>query len=119
MKPINISIVGLGNCASSLIQGIHYYKDKNPSDMIGLLHWSIAGYTPSDIRVSAAFDIDARKVGKDVHDSIFSEPNCTTVFQPNLPKSGVTVLICTVLDAYSELISEHPYVLRFTVLDPP
>lgn len=119
MKPINISIVGLGNCASSLIQGIHYYKDKNPSDMIGLMHWSIAGYTPSDIRVSAAFDIDARKVGKDVHDSIFAEPNCTTVFQPNLPKSGVTVQMGPVLDGYSEHMSEHPDRLSFKVADTP
>lgn len=113
MKPINIAIVGLGNCASSLIQGIHYYKDKSPADMIGLMHWDIGGFTPGDIRVSAAFDIDARKVGKDVHEAIFAAPNCTTVFQPNLPKSGVTVQMGPVMDGYSEHMSEHPEHLSF------
>ena len=62
MNKIKIAIVGMGNCASSLIQGIHYYDGKNPDDAIGLMHWDIGGYSPSDIDVVAAFDIDARKV---------------------------------------------------------
>lgn len=113
MKPINIAIVGLGNCASSLIQGLHYYRDKAPEEVIGLMHWDIAGYTPSDIRVSAAFDIDARKVGKDVHEAIFAEPNCTTVFQAELPPSGVKVQMGPIMDGYADHMAEHPQHLSF------
>ncbi len=58
MEKIKIAIVGIGNCASSLIQGINYYKDKNSDDAIGLMHWDIGGFKPSDIEVVAAFDID-------------------------------------------------------------
>ena len=63
MSKIKIAIAGVGNCASSLVQGIHYYKDKNPKDVIGLMHWEIGGYKPGDMQVVAAFDIDRRKVG--------------------------------------------------------
>lgn len=72
MNKIKIAIVGMGNCASSLIQGIHYYDGKNPDDAIGLMHWDIGGYSPSDIDVVAAFDIDARKVGKSIDEAIFA-----------------------------------------------
>ena len=65
MDRIKIAIVGVGNCASSLLQGIEYYKDKPPHQAIGLMHWDIGGYCPSDIEVVAAFDID-KKVGLDV-----------------------------------------------------
>ena len=80
MSKIKIAVVGIGNCASSLIQGIHYYGGKSLQDAIGLMHWEIGGYQPGDIEVVAAFDIDERKVGVDVHEAIFSAPNCTTVF---------------------------------------
>ena len=86
LDKIKIAIVGLGNCASSLIQGIHYYDGKNPEDAIGLMHWDIGGYTPSDIEVVAAFDVDARKVGKTIDEAIFAKPNCTTIFQEDIPK---------------------------------
>ena len=80
MGNIKIAIVGVGNCASSLIQGIHYYREKSPQNAIGLMHWEIGGYKPGDIEVVAAFDTDKRKVGIDVHEAIFSAPNCTAVF---------------------------------------
>ncbi len=80
MDAIKIGIVGIGNCASSLVQGIEYYKDKRPEEAIGLMHWEIGGYRPGDIEVVAAFDIDVRKVGKDVSEAIFEPPNCTTGF---------------------------------------
>ena len=63
MGNINIAVVGLGNCASSLIQGISYYKTKTADEAIGLMHWRIGQYLPSDIKVVCAFDIDKRKVG--------------------------------------------------------
>jgi len=95
---IKIAIVGIGNCASSLIQGIHYYRDKNAEDVIGLMHWEIDGYKPGDIEVVAAYDVDKRKVGKDVYEAVFAEPNCTKAIYPDLPQSGVTVRMGRILD---------------------
>jgi myo-inositol-1-phosphate synthase len=92
---IRIAIVGVGNCASALIQGLHYYEK---SMSLGLVHPQLGSYKPSDIRVVAAFDIDARKVGQDLSKAIFAEPNCTTVFYPAVPSYGVTVEMGPVLD---------------------
>ena len=86
MNKIRIAIVGVGNCASSLVQGIHYYADKNADSAIGLMHWQIGGYAPNDVEVVAAFDVDARKVGRDVAEAIFAAPNCTQVFARDVPK---------------------------------
>ena len=99
MNKIRIAIVGVGNCASSLVQGLEYYRDKDPADAVGLMHWEIGGYRPQDIEVVAAFDIDGRKVGKDVSEAIFEPPNCTTVFCRDLPKTGVRVRLGRILDA--------------------
>ena len=104
---IKIAVAGVGNCVCSLIQGIHYYKEQNPEDAIGLMHWAIGGYTPCDIEVVAAFDIDKRKVGKDVNEAIFSEPNCTTIFCPDLPISGVPVQMGSILDGFSEHMRDY------------
>ena len=107
MSEIKIAIVGVGNCASSLVQGIHYYKDKNPKDVSGLMHWEIGGYTPGEIEVVAAFDIDRRKVGVDVNDAVFAGPNCTKVFCPDLPQAGVTVRMGIILDGFSDHMREY------------
>ena len=107
MKNVKVAIVGVGNCAGSLIQGIHYYADKRPEETIGLMHWEIGGYRPSDIEVVAAFDIDRRKVGSDVSEAIFAEPNCTAVFCPEIPHRGVPVQMGAVLDGFSEHMAEH------------
>ena len=119
MRKIKLALVGVGNCASSLVQGIHYYRDKNPDDAIGLMHWEIGGYRPSDIEVVAAFDVDARKVGKDVAEAIFAPPNCTTVFCPDVPKTGVTVQMGRVLDGVSEHMADYPPERTFVVADAP
>jgi len=71
MEKIKIALIGVGKCSSSLIQGIYYYRDKDPQDIIGLMHHEIGGYQPEDIQVVLAFDIDERKVGVDVHRAIF------------------------------------------------
>jgi hypothetical protein len=85
-KPIRIAVVGVGNCASSLIQGIHYYTPERCRQAVsGLMHTQIGDYLPCDIEVVAAFDIDARKVGTDVNRAIFAKPNCTKVFQVDIP----------------------------------
>ena len=108
MSKIKIAIVGVGNCVSSLIQGIHYYRDKNPEDAIGLMHYEINGYKPGDIEVVAAFDVDQRKVGQDVNDAIFAKPNCTTIFYPELPQSGVTVRMGNILDGVADHMKDYP-----------
>ena len=97
MAKIKIAILGIGNCVSSLIQGIHYYRDKSRQDAIGLMHFEMNGYKPGDIEVVAAFDVDKRKVGKDVHEAIFAKPNCTTVFFSDLPPSGVLVRMLSLI----------------------
>ena len=72
------------------------------------MHWDLGGYKPFDIEVVAAFDIDERKVGKDVTEAIFAPPNCTTVFCKELPISGVKVCMGTVLDGFSEHMRDYP-----------
>ena len=89
MSNIRIGIVGIGNCTSSLLQGIRYYEDIEEKEAIGLMHWDIGGFKPFDIDVVAAFDIDRRKVGREVGEAIFSKPNCTTVFCHDVPKTGL------------------------------
>ncbi len=113
MAKINVAIVGIGNCASSLLQGIAFYhKNRRPKEIIGLMNWNLGGYKPHDIEVVAAFDIDKRKVGKDVSEAIIALPNCTTVFCKNVPKSGVTVKMGKILDGLSEHMKN--YEDRFT-----
>jgi len=80
MDKIKIGIVGIGNCASSLLQGIEYYRNKDSKEAIGLMHWDIGGYRLGAIEVVAAFNVDKRKVGKDLSEAIFAEPNYTAVF---------------------------------------
>jgi len=89
--PINVAIIGVGNCASSLVQGVHYYQDANPKDSIpGLMHVDLGGYHIRDINFVAAFDIDANKVGKDLADAIFTAPNNTHKFA-EVPPLGIRV----------------------------
>jgi len=102
MDNIRIAIVGIGNCASSLVQGMEYYKQKERSDATGLMHWEIGGYRPTDIRVVAAYDVDKRKVGRDVAEAIFAKPNCTTIFCPDVPSMGVMVRMGRILDGLSD-----------------
>ncbi|KKL25487.1 hypothetical protein LCGC14_2404790, partial [marine sediment metagenome] len=119
MDKIKIAIVGVGNCVSSLIQGIHYYRDRNPEDAIGLMHYEINGYRPGDIEVVVAFDVDQRKVGRDVHEAIFAKPNCTTVFCPEFPKSGITVRMGKILDGVAGHMKDYPDDHAFVLSDEP
>ncbi|MDG2332662.1 MAG: inositol-3-phosphate synthase [Myxococcota bacterium] len=107
MGKIKIAIAGVGNCASSLVQGIQYYAERGPEEAIGLMNWDLGGYLPSDLEVVAAFDVDVRKVGKDISEAIFESPNCTTAFCPNVPKSGVHVSMGCVLDGVAEHMADY------------
>jgi len=119
MGKIKIAIVGIGNCVSSLIQGIHYYRDKSPQDAIGLMHFEMNGYKPGDVEVVAAFDVDKRKVGQDVHEAIFAKPNCTTVFCPDLPPSGVLVRMGKILDGVAKHMQDYPENNTFVLSEEP
>ncbi|RJQ66536.1 MAG: inositol-3-phosphate synthase [Desulfobacteraceae bacterium] len=119
MPKIKIAVVGVGNCASALIQGLHYYKDKSREQAIGLMHWEIGGYTPDTIEVVTAFDIDRRKVGKDVSEAVFALPNCTTRFCEPIPGTGVTVHMGQVLDGISEHMRDFDERRTFLVADRP
>ncbi len=107
MHGIRIGIVGVGNCASSLVQGINYYGHKNSEDAIGLMHWDIGGYKPCDVEVVSAFDIDKRKVGRDLAEAIFAEPNCTKVFYKDVLKIGTSVRMGKILDGLSEHMRDY------------
>ena len=102
MEKIRVAIIGVGNCASSLIQGIEYYRHRDSKDAIGLMHWEIGGYAPNDIEIVAAFDIDNRKVGLDVSEAIFSPPNCTAIFCRDVPYANTKVMMGKILDGLSD-----------------
>ena len=107
MSEIRVAIVGVGNCASSLVQGTAYYADESRAG-IGLMHWELGGYKPADVKFVAAFDIDERKVGLDLSDAIFAQPNCTAVFQDKVPASGVKVAMGPVLDGMADHMDSMP-----------
>lgn len=91
MDKIRVAVIGVGNCASSLIQGIEYYKNAKETDFVpGVMHVTLGGYHIRDIEFSAAFDIDKNKVGKDLSEAIFTYPNNTTKFS-NVPLLNVKV----------------------------
>lgn len=120
MKKIRVAIAGVGNCASSLIQGVEYYKnlgDDDPDRDLGLMHFDLGGYRPSDIEFVAAFDIDKRKVGKPLREAVFAKPNCTKVFFPNLPDYPVKVEMGNVLDGVADHMKDYPEDRRFIIAD--
>jgi len=110
MSKVRLAIVGVGNCASALVQGLEYYKDAETDDAVpGLMHVDLGGYHIRDIEVVAAFDVDAKKVGKDVAEAILSEPNNTIRFA-EMPQLGISVQRGPTLDSlgryYRETIDE-------------
>jgi len=101
---VNVAIVGVGNCASSLVQGIKYYKNAREDEFVpGLMHVNFGGYHIRDVNFVAAFDIDANKVGKDLAEAIFTPPNCTIKFS-DVPKLGVEVMKGSVLDGLGKYL---------------
>jgi myo-inositol-1-phosphate synthase len=102
MERIRIAIAGVGNCASSLIQGIEYYRISSEEEDMDFMHWDIGGYRPGDIEIVAAFDIDRRKVGKDISEAIFQLPNCTKPICEDVAKKDVFVNMGKVLDGFAD-----------------
>ena len=105
-KKIRVAIVGVGNCASSLVQGIYYYRNAKDDEFVpGVMHVNFGGYHIKDIEVVAAFDVNSNKVGKDVAEAIYAEPNNTAVFA-QVPKLGVTVQRGPQLDGVNKYTAE-------------
>jgi myo-inositol-1-phosphate synthase len=106
--PIRVAIVGVGNCAASLVQGVHYYRDADPSvEVPGLMHVDLGGYHVRDIEFSAAFDIDADKVGKDLSEAIFAGQNNTLKFDTEVPKLNVPVMRGMTHDGLGKYLSQR------------
>ncbi|MDK1031634.1 MAG: inositol-3-phosphate synthase [Planctomycetia bacterium] len=114
---IRIAIGGVGNCASSILQGIVYYRQRlerdGVEDSLGLMHYRIGGYGPGDIEPVVAFDIDKRKVGRPIEEAIFSAPNCTKRLVDEMPICGTEVLMGPVLDGVSEHMNKYAENRRF------
>jgi len=106
MGKINVTIIGVGNCASSLVQGIHYYKKAKEGEFVpGLMHINLGGYHISDINFVAAIDIDKNKVGKDLAEAIFTRPNNTLKFC-DVPATGVRVARGMTHDGLGKYLSQ-------------
>jgi len=108
MEPIRLAIAGVGNCASALIQGLHHYRHASDAEIAGLMHPTVGGYGPTDMRVVAAFDVDRRKVARPLEDAVFAAPNCARAFEPELPPSGITVRMGPVLDGIADHMADYP-----------
>ncbi len=138
MPRIRIAIAGVGNCASALVQGIDYYGKGREHDggraggdgevdpagpqarsgiRAGLMQDAIGCYRPSDLEIVAAFDVDARKVGRPVEQAIFAAPNCTRVFAPGATTKGIRVDPGPVLDGVADHMRDHPEDVSFRVSD--
>src|SRR5207249_12300232 len=103
---VRVAIVGVGNCANSLLQGVAYYKDASPDDFVpGLMHVDLGSYHIRDIEFTAAFDVTKTTVGKDLADAIWAEPN-DTIKDADVPKTGITVSRGMTHDGLGKYISE-------------
>ncbi|HWG86049.1 MAG TPA: inositol-3-phosphate synthase, partial [Deinococcales bacterium] len=102
---VRVAIVGVGNCASSLVQGIEYYRHASEGDLVpGLMHLDLGGYHVSDVEFSAAFDVSAAKVGRDLSEAILADPNNTIRFA-QVPRLGVTVQRGPTLDGLGKYVA--------------
>lgn len=106
-NPVRVALIGAGNCASSLVQGVHYYRNADEEEFIpGLMHTNLGGYHIGDVEFTAAFDIDSRKVGKSLNEAIFMEPNNTVRFAEDLPSNGAKVYRGMTHDGLGKYLSE-------------
>ena len=106
MPKVRVAIIGVGNCASSFVQGVHYYRGAKEDEFVpGLMHVNLGGYHIRDIEFSAAIDIDRRKVGKDLAQAIYEYPNNTYRFA-DVPKLGIKVMRGMTHDGLGKYLSE-------------
>jgi myo-inositol-1-phosphate synthase len=107
-QKIKVAIAGVGNCASALVQGVEYYRDRRGAALEGVMRPSIGAYGCGDIEFVAAFDVDRRKVGHSLEEAIFAKPNCTRIFQSALPVSNVVVQAGPILDGVAAHMADYP-----------
>src|SRR5690348_7437590 len=120
MSKIRVAIVGVGNCASSLLQGLEHYKRATDDDKsFGLMHYDLGGYRPGDIEVACAFDIDARKVGRPLEEACFALPNNTVTIWRDLPNYGIRVDMGEIHDGIAEHMSTYPPERTFIPAEAP
>jgi len=104
---VRVAIIGVGNCASSFVQGVHYYRDADPRTSVpGLMHVDLGGYHVRDVEFSAAFDIDSTKVGRDLSEAIFAGPNNTIKLDVDVPRLGIEVHRGMTHDGLGKYLSE-------------
>jgi myo-inositol-1-phosphate synthase len=119
MKKIKVAVIGVGNCASSLIQGIEFYRKNNLSNSkpssLGLMNYEIGGYRPQDIEVVCAFDVDKRKVGLPIKKAIFQPPNCTQLITNHLGSPNAIVQMGKIFDGIAEHMREYPHDRTFVL----
>src|ERR1700687_5106270 len=116
-KKIRVAIAGVGNCASALVQGVEYYRDRRDAALEGVMRQSIGDYSCGDVEFVAAFDIDRRKVGRPLEEAIFAKPNCTRIFQSALSVSNVIVQAGPVLDGIASHMADYPDDVSFRSAD--
>src|ERR1019366_97301 len=106
-KKVRVGIIGVGNCASALVQGVEYYRNASDNDFVpGLMHVNLGGYRIPDIEFSAAIDIDKEKVGKDLSEAIWSGQNNTIRFCPDVPYKNVPVVRGMTHDGLGKYLSQ-------------
>ncbi|MGD8865787.1 MAG: inositol-3-phosphate synthase, partial [Anaerolineales bacterium] len=105
-KKVRVAIIGVGNCASALVQGVEYYKNAKSEEQVpGLMHVNLGGYHIKDIEFTAAFDVVTSKVGKDLNEAIYAEPNNTVKFA-DVPKTGIKVARGMTHDGIGKYLSQ-------------
>lgn len=108
MTLIRTALVGIGNCASSLVQGVEYYRRQEAPNWVGLMHPDIGGFSPADLKFVAAFDVDARKVGLPLEQAVFAKPNCVRTFCHSIDTTGVNVKMGPILDGIADHMADYP-----------
>ena len=119
MGDIRVAIAGLGNCASALIQGTHYYRDaKADEEVPGLMHVDFGGYFPKDLKFVAAFEANRKKIGLDIAEAMWAEPNVCAKFAPDFPKTGVKVLPGPISDGVAPHMRESFFAYDEKEIEP-
>ncbi len=119
MGDVKVAIAGLGNCASALIQGTHYYRNARADEEVpGLMHVDFGGYFPKDFKFVAAFEANRKKIGLDIAEAMWVEPNCCVAFAPDVPKTGVKVLPGPISDGVAPHMRESFFAYDEKEIEP-
>jgi myo-inositol-1-phosphate synthase len=118
MKTIRTGIIGVGNCTSALVQGTHYYRERG-GDTPGLITQDFCGYRAEDITFVSAFDIDERKIGRDLSQAVFADPNCTVEIYQDLPDLACPVSQGYMLDSVAGHMQSYPLERRYALAADP